>query len=109
MVFLIIVFVICLSVVCILINIELVKKMGVFDIFVKIIMFLGVNIYKDGFVIGGIYKIMFLFVIFGREMNSLSLLLIILFSGLLIGVVVGVILGGGVIGEMLILSIFGFL
>lgn len=98
----------CSSAACIPVNIESAKKMGVSDNLAKIIMPLGVNIHKDGSVIGGIYKIMFLFAIFGREMNSLSSLLIILSSGLLIGAVVGAIPGGGAIGEMLILSIFGF-
>jgi Na+/H+-dicarboxylate symporter len=82
--------------------------MGVSDTLANIIMPLGVNIHKDGSVIGGIYKIMFLFAIFGRDINTISSLFPILGAGLLIGAVVGAVPGGGAIGEMLILSIFGF-
>lgn len=98
----------CSSAACIPVNIEAAKKMGVSSSLANIVMPLGVNIHKDGSVIGGIYKIMFLFVIFGRDMNSLGTLTSILMVGLLVGAVVGAIPVGGSIGEMLILSIFGF-
>lgn len=98
----------CSSAACIPVNIEAAKKMGVSDVVANIVMPIGVNIHKDGSVIGGIYKIMFLFAIFGRDFNSIGALTSILVSGLLIGAVVGAIPGGGAIGEMLILSIFGF-
>ncbi|SFB29163.1 dicarboxylate/amino acid:cation symporter [Clostridium frigidicarnis] len=98
----------CSSAACIPVNIEAAKRMGVSDTLANIVMPLGLNIHKDGSVIGGIFKIMFLFGIFGREMNSISTLATILCVGLLIGAVVGAIPGGGAIGEMLILSIFGF-
>lgn len=98
----------CSSAACIPVNIKAAKNMGVSDTLANIIMPIGVNIHKDGSVIGGIYKIMFLFAIFGRDITSISSLGIILGSGLLIGAVVGAVPGGGAIGEMLILSIFGF-
>lgn len=98
----------CSSAACIPVNIKAAKNMGVSDTLANIIMPIGVNIHKDGSVIGGIYKIMFLFAIFGRDITSINSLAIILGSGLLIGAVVGAVPGGGAIGEMLILSIFGF-
>lgn len=98
----------CSSAACIPVNIEAAKKMGVSDTLANIIMPLGVNIHKDGSVIGGVFKIMFLFGIFGREMSSMPTLISIFAVGLLIGAVVGAVPGGGAIGEMLILSIFGF-
>lgn len=98
----------CSSAACIPVNIKAAKNMGVSDTLANIIMPLGVNIHKDGSVIGGIYKIMFLFAIFGRDINTISSLFPILGAGLLIGAVVGAVPGGGAIGEMLILSIFGF-
>lgn len=98
----------CSSAACIPVNIDSAKKMGVSDSLANIVMPLGVNIHKDGSVIGGIFKIMFLFGIFGREMNDIGTLAMILGVGLLIGAVVGAVPGGGAIGEMLILSIFGF-
>ncbi|NOW85092.1 Na+/H+-dicarboxylate symporter [Clostridium beijerinckii] len=98
----------CSSAACIPVNIKAAKNMGVSDTLANIIMPLGVNIHKDGSVIGGIYKIMFLFAIFGRDINTISSLFPILGAGLLIGAVVGAVPEGGAIGEMLILSIFGF-
>ncbi|MEG2288456.1 MAG: dicarboxylate/amino acid:cation symporter [Clostridium sp.] len=98
----------CSSAACIPVNIAAAKRMGVSDTLAKIIMPLGVNIHKDGSVIGGIFKIMFLFSLFGKDMDSIGSLLVILGSGLLIGAVVGAVPGGGAIGEMLILSLFGF-
>ena len=98
----------CSSAACIPVNIKAAKNMGVSNTLANIIMPIGVNIHKDGSVIGGIYKIMFLFAIFGRDINNISSLIAILGAGLLIGAVVGAVPGGGAIGEMLILSIFGF-
>lgn len=98
----------CSSAACIPVNIDAAKKMGVSDSLANIVMPLGVNIHKDGSVIGGLFKIMFLFGIFGRDMNNISTLAMILGVGLLVGAVVGAVPGGGAIGEMLILSIFGF-
>lgn len=98
----------CSSAACIPVNIDAAKKMGVSDTLANIVMPLGVNIHKDGSIIGGIFKIMFLFGIFGRDTNNIGTLLMILSVGLLIGAVVGAVPGGGAIGEMLILSIFGF-
>lgn len=98
----------CSSAACIPVNIKAAEKMGVSNALANIIMPLGVNIHKDGSVIGGIYKIMFLFTIFGKDMSSISSLIFILGAGILIGAVVGAVPGGGAIGEMLILSIFGF-
>lgn len=98
----------CSSAACIPVNIDAAKKMGVSDTLANIVMPLGVNIHKDGSIIGGIFKIMFLFGIFGKDTNNIGTLLMILGVGLLIGAVVGAVPGGGAIGEMLILSIFGF-
>ena len=56
----------------------------------------------------GIIGERFLFGIFGRSYDNVGTLAMILAVGLLIGAVVGAVPGGGAIGEMLILSIFGF-
>ncbi|MEG1287528.1 MAG: dicarboxylate/amino acid:cation symporter [Clostridium sp.] len=98
----------CSSAACIPVNIEAAKKMGVSETLANIVMPIGANIHKDGSVVGGIFKIMFLFGIFGKDMDSIGSLITILAVGLLIGAAVGAVPGGGAIGEMLILSIFGF-
>lgn len=98
----------CSSAACIPINIEAAKKMGVPNKLADVIMPIGVNLHKDGSVIGGIFKIMFLFGVFGRSTTGISSFITILLVGLFIGVLVGAIPIGGSIGEILILSIFGF-
>ncbi len=96
----------CSSAACIPLNIEATKKMGVpYDIADTVIP-LGTNIHKDGSVVGGVLKIVFLFALFGKDMDSISSWLAIVAVAFFVGVVMGAIPGGGAIGETLILSIF---
>ncbi|KGJ48283.1 sodium:proton antiporter [Clostridium sp. NCR] len=98
----------CSSAACIPVNLVSAKNMGVPDDIAETVVPLGANIHKDGSVIGGVLKITFLMGIFGMDITNPSTLLSILVVSFLIGAVVGAIPGGGVIGEMLILSVFGF-
>lgn len=98
----------CSSAACIPTNIESAKKMGVSETLAKIIMPLGVNIHKDGSVIGAVFKIMFVMGVMGTDYMNFKTLAMIAIVSLLVGAVVGAVPGGGAIGEMLILSIFGF-
>lgn len=97
----------CSSAACIPINLSVVRKMGVPIDIAETIVPLGANTHKDGSVIGGVIKIVFLFTLFGKEMTSFSSILSILAVSFLVGAVMGAIPGGGMIGEMLILSVFG--
>lgn len=98
----------CSSAACIPVNLVSAKDMGVPDDIAETVVPLGANIHKDGSVIGGVLKITFLMGIFGMDITNPSTLLSILVVSFLVGAVVGAIPGGGVIGEMLILSVFGF-
>lgn len=98
----------CSSAASIPINLEATKKIGVSKDIAETVIPLGVNTHKDGSVIGGVLKIIFLFGLFGKDINSLPILLSILAVGFLVGAVMGAIPGGGMIGEMLIISIYGF-
>lgn len=98
----------CSSAACIPVNLVSAKNMGVPDDIAETVVPLGANIHKDGSVIGGVLKITFLMGIFGMDITNPSTLLSILVVSFLVGAVVGAIPGGGVIGEMLILSVFGF-
>lgn len=97
----------CSSAACIPINLTAVQKMGVPTDIAETIVPLGANTHKDGSVIGGVIKIVFLFALFGKETTSLTSILSILAVSFLVGAVMGAIPGGGMIGEMLILSVFG--
>ncbi len=98
----------CSSAASIPVNLEATKKIGVPKDIADTVIPLGTNTHKDGSVIGGVLKIVFLFGLFGKEMTSISTLLSILAVGFLVGAVMGAIPGGGMIGELLILSVYGF-
>lgn len=98
----------CSSAASIPVNLDSTKKIGVPRDIAETVIPLGVNTHKDGSVIGGVLKIVFLFGLFGKEFNNIPALLSILAVGLLVGAVMGAIPGGGMIGEMLILSVYGF-
>lgn len=98
----------CSSAASIPANLESVRKMGVPKDIAETVIPLGANTHKDGSVFGGVLKIVFLFTLFGKDMTSISNILSILAVSFLVGAVMGAIPGGGMIGEMLILSVFGF-
>ncbi|HKL80690.1 MAG TPA: dicarboxylate/amino acid:cation symporter [Mobilitalea sp.] len=98
----------CSSAASIPINLVTTKKIGVPEDIAETVIPLGANTHKDGSVIGGVLKIVFLFGLFGKEFTSIPMLISVLAVGLLVGAVMGAIPGGGMIGEMLILSVYGF-
>ena len=98
----------CSSAASIPVNLSASKKMNVPNDIAETVIPLGANTHKDGSVIGGVLKITFLFGIFGYDMTSISALGSILMVSFLVGAVMGAIPGGGMMGEMLILSVFGF-
>jgi Na+/H+-dicarboxylate symporter len=98
----------CSSAATIPVNLEATKKIGVPHDIAETVIPLGANTHKDGSVIGGVLKIVFLFGLFGKDIHNIPALLSILAVGFLVGAVMGAIPGGGMIGEMLILSVYGF-
>lgn len=98
----------CSSAASIPVNLEASRKMGVKDDIAETTIPLGAAIHKDGSVIGGVLKISFLFGIFNMPFSGLGNLTLIVLVSILVGTVMGAIPGGGMIGEMLILSLFGF-
>jgi len=98
----------CSSAASIPVNLDASKKMGVPEDIAETVIPLGANIHKDGSVIGGVLKITFLFGLFGKDMTSISAIFGILAVSLLVGAVMGAIPGGGMMGEMLIISLYGF-
>ena len=98
----------CSSAASIPVNLDAAKKMGVPSDIAETVIPLGANTHKDGSVIGGVLKITFLIGILGGDMSSPSALIGILAVSFLVGAVMGAIPGGGMMGEMLILSVYGF-
>lgn len=98
----------CSSAACIPVNLIYTKKMGVPEDIAETLVPLGANIHKDGSVFGGILKLVFLFGIFGRSISGATTILGIIGTAFLVGAVMGAIPSGGMIGEMLIISVYGF-
>jgi Na+/H+-dicarboxylate symporter len=98
----------CSSAASIPANLEATKKMGISSDVRETVVLLGSTLHKDGSVLGGVLKIAFLFGIFNMEFEGPKTLAIALVVSLLVGTVMGAIPGGGMIGEMLIVSLYGF-
>ena len=69
---------------------------------------LGTLIHKDGSIIGGVFKIAFLFAAYHMDFSGLYVYASAIGVSLLVGTVMGAIPSGGMIGELLILSLYGF-
>lgn len=96
------------SAACIPINIETAKKIGVSSSIAETVIPLGTNMHKDGSVMGGVIKIVFILTIFGQNTGFFSNGLYIIGVAVLVGAVMGAIPSGGMTGELLICSVFGF-
>ena len=69
---------------------------------------IGATMNMHGSVIGSVLKISFLFSVFDMSFTGLDNYLIAVLIAVLSGVVMSGIPGGGLIGEMLIVSLYGF-
>lgn len=97
----------CSSAASIPVNLEASQKMGVSKDIRDTTIPLGAALHKDGSVMGGVIKIAFVFGIFGIDFTGVGTLALVVGVALLVGIVMGAIPSGGMIGEMLILSLFG--
>jgi len=97
----------CSSAACIPINIDVTRKMGVQKEIADLVIPLGTNAHKEGSVIGGVFKIVFIFAVFGRDMPPLTLLAALGVS-ILVGTAMIAIPVGGMVAELIILTVFGF-
>jgi len=97
----------CSSMATMPVNLEAAPKMGVPTDICDVVIPVGAALHKDGSVIGGVLKVLFAMSLFHQEL-TFGRLLMTAGVAILVGVVVGAIPSGGMIGEMLILSVFGF-
>jgi Na+/H+-dicarboxylate symporter len=97
----------CSSMATMPVNLEAAPKMGVPADVCDVVIPVGAALHKDGSVIGGVLKVLFAMSLFHYEL-TIGRLAMAAGVAILVGVVMGAIPGGGMIGEMLILSVFGF-
>lgn len=89
-------------------NLEVTEKMGVPKDIREVTLPIGTTMHMDGSSMGSILKIVFLFSIFNYDFSGLSTILIAILIAIMSSVVMSGIPGGGLIGEMLIVSLYGF-
>ena len=90
------------------VNLEAARKMGVPKDIREIVLPIGATMHMDGTVISSILKISFLFGIFGKPFTGLGTFVTAVIISILGGVVMSGVPGGGLIGEMLIVNLYGF-
>lgn len=98
----------CSSAASIPANLVATRAMRVSPYIVETVIPLGSIIHKDGSVIGGVIKIAFLFGLFHLKFSGASVLFTALGVSFLVGTVMGAIPSGGMLGELLILTVYGF-
>ncbi len=90
------------------VNLESAKKIGVPQDIREIVMPLGATMHMDGTCLSSILKISFLFGVFGQQFTGAGTFITAILISVLGGVVMSGVPGGGLIGEMLIVNIYGF-
>lgn len=90
------------------VNLDAAERIGVPKDIREIILPIGATMHMDGTVLSSILKISFLYGIFGQEFTGIGTYIIAIAISILGGVVMSGIPGGGLIGEMLIVNLFGF-
>ena len=98
----------CSSAASIPANLQATRNMNVSTEVYETVIPMGAIIHKDGSVLGAIIKIAFLFGVYGMNFDGLIVLSTALIIALLVGTVMGAIPSGGMLGELLILSFYGF-
>ncbi len=96
------------SIATIPVNLEACEKIGVPKEISNIVLPLGATAHMDGTVISTILKISFLFGIYGLPFTGVETFATALLLALVGGVVMSGVPGGGLIGEMFIVSMYGF-
>ena len=89
-------------------NLDTAREMGIPKDIRDVTLPIGATMHMEGSSMGAILKIVFLFGIFGMPFTGLDTYLIAIAIAVLSAVVMSGIPGGGLIGEMLIVSLYGF-
>jgi len=89
-------------------NLECAENMGIDEDVSKTTLPIGATMHMEGSAMASILKIAFLFGIFGKSFTGIDTYLIAILIAVLSGVVMSGIPGGGLIGEMLVVSLYGF-
>lgn len=89
-------------------NLESAEKMGIKKDICEVSMSVGSSMNMHGSVMSSVLKISFLFLVFSRDFSGIGNFLLAILISVLSGVVMSGIPSGGLIGEMLIVSMYSF-
>ena len=89
-------------------NLEAARRIGVPEDVREIVLPLGATIHMDGSCLAAIMKIAVLFTLYGRSFSGFETLAGAVGVAILCGVVISGIPSGGMLGEMLIVTLYGF-
>lgn len=92
---------------CIPVNIESSQKMGADRVLAESVVPIGTQLYKQGSVVSGITKVMFVMLLSGQAVNTPEAFLVIVSVSLLASMVVGAVPTGAGTAELFICSILG--
>ncbi len=98
----------CSSIATIPANLEAAPKMGVPGYISNIVVPLGATLHKDGSSISSIVKIAVVFTMFGRSLTGVDTVLLALGITVIVSIVEGGVPNGAYIGELLMVSVYGF-
>ncbi|MBR4585903.1 MAG: cation:dicarboxylase symporter family transporter [Bacteroidales bacterium] len=96
------------SAVCLPLNMAAATGMGVRPLISDSVIPLGTNIHKDGSTMVGVVKVVFLLSVFGAAAPSWGDLFQVVGVALLVGTVMGAVPTGGMTGELLVCTLFGY-
>ncbi|KAA2243150.1 dicarboxylate/amino acid:cation symporter [Chitinophaga agrisoli] len=98
----------CSSIATIPANLEAAPRMGVPGYISNIVVPLGATLHKDGSSISSIVKIAVVFTMFGRSLTGVDTVLLALGITVIVSIVEGGVPNGAYIGELLMVSVYGF-
>lgn len=98
----------CSSMASLPVNLEATEKMKIPKDIRETVIPLGASMHKDGSVLGVILKIAVLFSVFNMDFSGFGTIGLAMLIAVLGGTVMGAIPSGGMIAEMLIISLYGF-
>lgn len=90
------------------VNLEASANIGVPKDVRDIVLPIGATMHMEGSVLAAVLKISFLYGLFGYDFSGIEVYAISFVIAIMAGVVMSGVPGGGLIGEMLIVSLFGF-
>lgn len=90
------------------VNMEAAAQMGVPKDVRDLVLPIGATMHMEGSVLSAMLKITFLFGLFGLDFSGAGTYMSALLIAIMSGVVMSGVPGGGLIGEMLIVSLYGF-